>query len=497
MNINREITEKFSTFFNVEERPGTLKIKNLQTMLKLANNFHTIFQSCPDGKAEYFAQSFVKKLQTNNHTKLDEEHLSAYLEEACFKLAIKELYQQLRPLNYKPLDCFQEARIVASQPINIYKTYNFIESNPMTWGTLQIKRKVKQIAYLGKEFCKYHTWSAPKYLSEKILREALQNKLAIKTKKETESYVLAVKSYKEIYRSSLPKKIEGKLPEPSQAQWEEIKKYYNLRCAEYNKKPSEDESDRLEIITNFQVIKEKIQTCVKVARNYICSVENIQVVYPEIIAGKEHEVIAVNHQEKEIETEQKQQIVSICLDEFDKLPPESQKLMQLFYGLEISQTDMKEIFNLQQYQISRKIKRSEKQILTGLVNWSKVNLEIIPNEGIIKEKNQPLKDWLRYYFKKQFQEALQENLLEQQKEKIPMLRLYYGEGSKLDDVAKKLNTSSHIITDKIKKVKENLERFLREWVRKKMDIDLPNSANKRIVSFVEEWLKDAPYAMWN
>ena len=62
---------------------------------------------------------------------------------------------------------------------------------------------------------------------------------------------------------------------------------------------------------------------------------------------------------------------------------------------------------------------------------------------------------------------------------------------------KKLNTSSHIITDKIKKVKENLERFLREWVRKKMDIDLPNSANKRIVSFVEEWLKDAPYAMWN
>ena len=80
MNINRDIKEKFSTFFNVEERPGTLKIKNLQIRLKLANNFNTIFQSCPDGKAEYFAQSFVKKLQTNNHTKLDEEHLSAYLE---------------------------------------------------------------------------------------------------------------------------------------------------------------------------------------------------------------------------------------------------------------------------------------------------------------------------------------------------------------------------------------------------------------------------------
>ena len=64
MNINRDIKEKFSTFFNVEERPGTLKIKNLQIRLKLANNFNTIFQSCPDGKAEYFAQSFVKKLQT-------------------------------------------------------------------------------------------------------------------------------------------------------------------------------------------------------------------------------------------------------------------------------------------------------------------------------------------------------------------------------------------------------------------------------------------------
>lgn len=78
-----------------------------------------------------------------------------------------------------------------------------------------------------------------------------------------------------------------------------------------------------------------------------------------------------------------------------------------------------------------------------------------------------------------------------------MLWLYYGEGFKLDDVVKKLNIFFYIIIDKIKKVKENLERFLWEWVRKKMDIDLLNFVNKRIVSFVEEWLKDVFYVMWN
>ncbi|MDJ0520385.1 MAG: hypothetical protein QNJ74_30410 [Trichodesmium sp. MO_231.B1] len=227
------------------------------------------------------------------------------------------------------------------------------------------------------------------------------------------------------------------------------------------------------------------------------TVENIDIISNEVMADNQHEVIAVNHPEKEIETEEKQQIVSICLYEFAKLPPESQKLIQLFYGFGISQTEMKEIFGLQQFQISRKIKRSEKKLLEALVTWSKANLEITPNEGIIKEQNQALKEWLRDYFKQQFEGALQENLLEQYKEKVLMLRLYYGEGLKLETVAEKLNVSSQRITQEIEIVKQNLEIFLQEWVREKMDISLSNSPNKRIVSFVEEWLKDAPYGMWN
>ncbi len=503
MSINRDIKEKFSTFFDLEEQPSNLRINNLLKAPKLANHFYHIFQSCPDGTAEYFAKNFVKELQKNNHTKLYEEHLSAYLEEPCFWLA-EELYKQLRQLrqlNYSRLDCFQEARKVASQPITIYKTYNFKDSNPMTWGKRQIKSKVKQTVYVGRDFCKYGTWCGLKYLSEKILREALQAKSGITEKKEIESHVLVVNAYKEIYRSSQLKKFEGRLPEPNQAQWEEIQKYYNFRCSEYNKKLSADESDRLEVITNFQVIKEKFITCYSVARNYICmveeTVENIDIISNEIMADNQHEVIAVNHPEKEIETEEKQQIVSICLYEFAKLPPESQKLIQLFYGLGISQTEMKEIFGLQQFQISRKIKRSEKKLLEALVTWSKANLEITPNEGIIKEQNQALKEWLRDYFKQQFEGALQENLLEQYKEKVLMLRLYYGEGLKLETVAEKLNVSSQRITQEIEIVKQNLEIFLQEWVREKMDISLSNSPNKRIVSFVEECLKDAPYGMWN
>ncbi len=497
MSINRNIKQKFSTFLNVEEKSRGLKINHLQTIFQLARNINKILESNPDGTAEYFAKSFVKELQKNNQTNLYAEHLSAYLEEPCFWLARRELSQQLEPLKYSELDCFQEARKVAAQPISIYEKYNFTDSSPSTWAKLQIKNKVKQTAYLGRELCKYATWSLPKYLSEKILKESLKIKFGIKAKKEIVSYVFAVKSYKAIYHSNEPEKNKGKLPEPNQAQWSEIKKYYNLRCSEYNKKNAADESDRLELITDFQVIKAKICTCEKIVKDYICNVEDVDINSPKTNDGNETEIIVFNPEEKEIEIEESQQIISICLLEFSKLPPECQKLIQLCYGLEISQTEMTEIFGLKQYQISRKIKRSEQNILKGLVKWSQANLGISPNQGIIKEQNQPFKEWLRDYFKQHFYQILQENLLEQHQEKILMLRLYYGEGLEIEIVAEKLNVSPEKIAGEIAIVKQNLETFLQEWVKEKMDISLSNSVSKRIVSFVEEWLNIAPYAIWN
>ncbi len=87
--------------------------------------------------------------------------------------------------------------------------------------------------------------------------------------------------------------------------------------------------------------------------------------------------------------------------------------------------------------------------------------------------------------------------MEQHQKQIMMLRLYYGEQLEMEIIAKKLNISPQEVAEKIAIFKQNIEIFLQEWVKEKMNISLPNSVNKRIVSFVEEWLKDAPYAMWS
>lgn len=499
MIINRNIKQKFSTFLNVEEQSRGLRIRisHLQTRFQLARNINSILESNPDGTVEYFAKTFVKELHKNNHIKLYAEHLSAYLEEPCFWLARRELSHQLEPLKYSELDCFQEARKVAAQPISIYEKYNFTDSNPSTWAKMQIKNKVKETAYSGRELCKYATWSLPKYLSENKLKEALKIKLGIKAKKEIYSYIFALRSYKAIYQTNQLKKNKGNLPEPNQAQWLEIEKYYNFQCNEYNEKLAANESERLEEIDNFQLIRKKICTCEKIVKDYMCKVEDVDINSPETIDSNETEIIVFNPEEKEIETEESQQIISICLFEFSKLSPECQKIIQLFYGLEISQTEMTEIFGLKQYKISRKIKQSEQNILKGLVKWSQVNLGISPNEGIIKEQNQPFKEWLKDYLKQDFYQILQENFLEQHQKQIMMLRLYYGEQLEMEIIAKKLNISPQEVAEKIAIVKQNIEIFLQEWVKEKMNISLPNSVNKRIVSFVEEWLKDAPYAMWS
>ncbi|NER03619.1 MAG: hypothetical protein F6K17_13855 [Okeania sp. SIO3C4] len=171
--------------------------------------------------------------------------------------------------------------------------------------------------------------------------------------------------------------------------------------------------------------------------------------------------------------------------------------MQLSYGLNISQMEMKEIFGLDQYKISRKIKGCEQKLLKALVKWCKENFEITPNEGIIKERSQPLKDLLKEYFQQQFYGVLQKNLLGPRKEKIMMLRLFYGQRLKLENVAEKLNVSQETVAGEIEMVQQNLQIFLQQWVKEKMDVCLPISINKRIANFVEKWLQIAPYAMWH
>ncbi|NER03620.1 MAG: hypothetical protein F6K17_13860 [Okeania sp. SIO3C4] len=321
MIFNRDIKAKFSTFFNIEEKSNKLGITNLQTVPKLAKNFDSILQLYPEANEEYFAKNFVKEVQNKHQNRLEKEHLSAYLEESCFWLATQELNQQLAPIKWQELDCFQEARKIAAQPNKIFSTYNFTDTSVITWAKQQIKHKVRQTAYVGKEFCKYATWSAPKYLTEKILREALHAKSKIKTKKEIESCVLAVKSYKEVYRSNQPEKIAGKLPEPNQKQWEDIKNYYNQQRSRYNNKLSSDDSEHLELIINFQEIRDKIITCVKVVRDYCCIAEDVDIKATEIIADSKAEIIPVNDREAEIEDANKQQIISVCLSEFSKLTP--------------------------------------------------------------------------------------------------------------------------------------------------------------------------------
>ncbi|NEO57980.1 MAG: sigma-70 family RNA polymerase sigma factor [Okeania sp. SIO3B5] len=489
-NRNRDIKAKFSTFFNIEEKSNKLGIINFQTVPKLAKNFDGIFQSYPEVNEEYCAKFFVKEVQTKNKNKLEKEHLSAYLEESCYWLATQELNQQLAPIKWQELDCFQEARKIAAEPSKIFAKYNFTDTSVITWAKRQIKHQVRQIAYVGKEFCKYATWSAPKYLSEKMLIEALQTKSNINTKKEIDSCTLAFKSYKAVYRSK-PEKIGGKLAEPSKKQWEDIKNYYNKLCSRYNNKLSSDNSEPLEEITDFQQIKDTIIACEKVARGYCCTLE-----YVEKNSTLE-KMISVNYPPQETESEEQKQIISVCLSEFSKLTPECQKLMQLYYGLNISQTEMSEIFGMHQSQICRKIKEREKKLLIALEKWCQANLEITPNEGIIEERRQFLKDWLKYYFQQQFYRVLQENLLGQKKEKIMILRLHYGERLKLDTVAEKLKVSEQKVAGEIEMVQQKLQIFLQQWIMEKMEICLPKSANKRIANFVEEWLKIAPYAMWN
>jgi hypothetical protein len=107
-----------------------------------------------------------------------------------------------------------------------------------------------------------------------------------------------------------------------------------------------------------------------------------------------------------------------------------------------------------------------------------------------------LTEWLKQYCQKEFKEFLREVLTSDRPYDLPLVRGRYGEGLTVKTVAEKLQISPEAVTDKLEQVRDYLAGELLQFVGDNLSLQLPNSANKRMADFVENWLATAPYGGW-
>ncbi len=473
MKKRENLVEKFSTFLKFTDRSGSL-ILTWETDPKLATNMQRLCDSDPEATENFWAQYWLKEVLKENPEPLAHLHLSAYLEDSCCGAAY-QTEKSAKP-DFTWMDCFQIARMSATQPRKILANYQSKHNSSIkTYAQLKLTTEILDVVRMGVEKQKYTDAALLRSLTKTFLKNSLKAGLK---EQELSPYILAWQSFKEIYT---PTKAVGKkgLEWPTRKQLEAIADYYNKF------RPSHPLSNPI----SSQDIDLLLKTCVEAVRNYTS---------PSVSSLDEADIdIPASHDEWEkIELEQSEweQIRTVLSNVFSALTNNEQKMLELEYGLRITQSDIGKAFNIKQYQVHRQLHRNTRQFLKAVIEWSKK--DVYTNAEQINLLATEIESWLKWYCESLLHEFLREILIQHLRDEIQVLRLYYGQKLPLQTVAKQLAISESRVTERL----EHVTQYLHAKLASQVQINLPialnslNSANKRITSVIDAWIKNAPYA---
>lgn len=433
-----------------------------------------------------------------NSVSVAEKLLAAHIQKVCW-YAAKDFYEkrmQFSSLRYQyPLEeCLQIASLRASEPIKLLKNFDFkyrritIKSyaEKRLWGIISDKIRSQNVEAKTKSFSDD---GLLRTLAKIELIEALKatNNYHI----EINCYCLTLQCYKEIYQ---PRQINhNQLAPPTREQLQQITVRYNQRRQEFKILKSADLDDITFIL----------KTCVQVVRTYRSSdsfIGRIQEYSNNLTTDPLNNLIET--EELLSKNEEISQIRTIIAKSFVVLPDAAQKMLKLWFGLELTQSDILlvigQILGLQkQYEVSRKIKQYKKPLLKALIQeLSEKFPELFQANNrldqMINQIQEPIDECLKQYCKTFFCPPLENHLqLFEQKDKL-LLRLHYRQQLQEQQIAEHLQISVAEVNTKLNELKQFLEAIFKQWVETTLDIalDLCSSAEQKLASFVKTWLQN-------
>jgi DNA-directed RNA polymerase specialized sigma subunit len=478
MKRRRDIVELFSTFLQLDDHYDALG-PGWEKSPRLASNITKIIEIEPSAKEEFWAQYWLKESIKDSQTKSPaREHLSAYLEEACYWTALK-IYQQLAAYQLRRVDCFLMLREVAANPVKLFKNYDYKSSSVKTYSQFPLKSAVLDEVRKGRELDKY-TWPALlRAVTKKRLKESL-HKANIKEPKMSQC-LLAWQCFRDKY---VPTKAAGskQLQPPDRAQMEAIANHYNQQ-----RNPKESTVIGQEIQKLLELCVQVIQDCSKTS---FVSIED---------CISEPAFISENFIEEQDAVESEYyQVNQVLSKAFADLPEETQTLLNLWYGLGMIQSDLALVFGIaQQYQVSRMVGKHKQILLKTLAEWSQKTWQITLNSQQLDEIGKQLDGWLEEHCAPPFRKVLKASIFQPLiHPEIQLLRLMFGQNLKAEQVANELQIKEADIKLRINRVKQSLQSSLKSYVENTLQISLTpcKSVDKSIANFIELYLQKAPYA---
>lgn len=391
MQPRQGIVEIFSTFiqFDVDKFSGWI------TDPKSRRSIKNCLQHSSNQESDTFWALYWYKVWQTQSSPLALAHLSAYLQEACYWTTRK------LALNFSSHSTFADYfQIAIAHLAKILKNFNpQYSSHLKSYAELAFERIIKDELRLRHETDICSDWALLHKLSRKRLVKSLIN---IGFNPQTiESYVLAWECFKELYTGDKTKKIR-QLTKPDPQTWEAIINLYNTERLIRLSSPTP--------AIDGQSIEKWLLSSAKAVRNFL---------YPKFISAdsplKEGEdgslldilpgdvetslLTEIIEQEETVNLRNHQtQFNQLLQQTINALNTESQQLLQLYYGQQLTQKEIAAQLNIKQYTVSRRLTSIKKSLLLTLTQWSQNTLHVSPSSDVIDAISTSLDEWFKFHY---------------------------------------------------------------------------------------------------
>lgn len=409
MHPRHDLIDIFSTFLTFEADRFSGWVTDARLRRSMQNSLQKSKEPLTEGYWVIYWHRYWLSVQSKDEpvARLAQSHLSAYLQETCY-WAVQKTLPRVTSTQFKFSDCFQ---IAIADVAKILKACDPDQNASLkTYSSVAFGNIIRDALRQRREIDVCNDWSLLLKLSRKRLREVLQN--AGLTAHVIARYQLAWSCYESTYlMHKLPK--QRQIQRPDDAMWEAIAKLYNTQRQQLELSEPECTAKTLE---------KWLLECAKQARSYL---------YPQVAslnlpeAGRESGELQdslsdavenslvdnlINQEDTRSRQLQQSQVSEVLSTALTQLDPKAEKLVRLYYQGDLTQQQIAQQLEMQQYQVSRRLSKIRETLLLSLTCWSQETLHITPTSNVIKDISAVLEEWLQGYYSKPAQLSPKESL---------------------------------------------------------------------------------------
>jgi RNA polymerase sigma factor (sigma-70 family) len=386
MRPRDRLIDQFSTFVLLEDDRFERWIGDPKLLRSMEQQLAKTSQPTTDDRvwAIYWHRQLIKH-------PLAQSHLTAYLQEVCFWIAI-EMTRRLRSPQYTLADYVQ---IANSEIPRVFKSFKPDRNSSLKiYAKLVLTNALKDLLRQRQAADICSDWSLLRKVSKKRIGEVLLDRGV--TEPELAQYQFAWFCFKTVYIP--PESNSQKLPPLDSIGWNQIVELYNTKRQDCLPSPGA-------VLTPAQIELRMIKLAQWIRSYLYPAIDSLNRSKLESGTGEIQDDLTDNTSESLLDlaiiqadfdrrTTQQSELQTILDRALANLSPELRSILQLFYREGLSQQELANRLQMSQPTIFRRIKQAEAQLLSALLAWIESKLNKLPDPNELKDISTNLQAWL-------------------------------------------------------------------------------------------------------